>query len=48
MKLAFLGTPGMAVPSLQALVAAGHEVDIVITGADKRRGRGSELTANML
>ncbi len=46
MKLAFLGTPAMAVPSLRALVAAGHDIDIVVTGADKRRGRGSELTAS--
>jgi len=44
MRLAFLGTPAMAVPSLQALVAAAHDVAIVITGADKRRGRGSELS----
>ncbi len=42
MRLAFLGTPAMAVPSLQALVTAGHEVAVVVTGADKRRGRGSE------
>lgn len=46
MKLAFLGTPAMAVPSLQALVAAGHHVEVVVTGADKRRGRGSELSAS--
>ncbi len=44
MRLAFLGTPAMAVPSLHALVDAAHEVVIVITGADKRRGRGSELS----
>lgn len=46
MRLAFLGTPTMAVPSLRALVAAGHDVAIVITGADKRRGRGSEFSAS--
>ena len=46
MRLAFLGTPAMAVPSLQALVAAGHDVAVVITGADKRRGRGSEFSAS--
>lgn len=44
MRLVFLGTPAMAVPSLQALVAAGHEVGLVVTGVDKRRGRGSELS----
>ncbi|MCE9622016.1 MAG: methionyl-tRNA formyltransferase [Actinomycetia bacterium] len=44
MKLAFLGTPAMAVPSLQALFAAGHDIAVVVTGADKRRGRGSEVS----
>jgi methionyl-tRNA formyltransferase len=43
MRLAFLGTPAPAVPSLRALVEAGHEIDVVITRPDKRRGRGSEL-----
>ncbi|HUF99905.1 MAG TPA: methionyl-tRNA formyltransferase [Ilumatobacter sp.] len=41
MRLVYLGTPGMAVPPLEALVAEGHEVVLVVTGADKRRGRGS-------
>lgn len=41
MRLVFLGTPGMAVAPLEALVDAGHDVALVITGADKRRGRGS-------
>ena len=40
MKLVYLGTPAMAVPPLRALVAAGHDVALVVTGADKRRGRG--------
>jgi len=34
----------MAVPPLEALVAAGHDVALVVTGVDKRRGRGSELS----
>lgn len=46
MRLAFLGTPAMAVPSLQALVAAGHDIAVIVTGADKRRGRGSEFSAS--
>ena len=41
MRLVYLGTPEMAVPPLDALVAAGHDVLLVVTGADKRRGRGS-------
>jgi methionyl-tRNA formyltransferase len=43
-RLAFLGTPQMAVPSLRALVDAGHEVALVVTRADTRRGRGGEVT----
>ncbi|MDJ0769545.1 MAG: methionyl-tRNA formyltransferase [Ilumatobacter sp.] len=41
MRLVFLGTPAMAVPPLEALVEAGHEVVLVVTRPDKRRGRGS-------
>jgi methionyl-tRNA formyltransferase len=43
-RLAFLGTPEAAVPSLRALVDAGHEVEIVITRPDRKRGRGGELS----
>jgi methionyl-tRNA formyltransferase len=39
-RLAYLGTPAMAVPPLQALVASGWDVALVVTGADTRRGRG--------
>jgi methionyl-tRNA formyltransferase len=46
MHLAFLGTPEPAVASLRALVAAGHDVEIVITRPDRRRGRGARLTAS--
>ena len=41
MRLVYLGTPEMAVPPLEALVAAGHDVALVVTRLDKRRGRGS-------
>ena len=44
MKLVYLGTPDMAVPPLRALVEAGHEVALVVTRADKRRGRGGATT----
>ncbi len=40
MRLVYLGTPATAVPPLTALTAAGHDVALVVTGADKRRGRG--------
>jgi len=39
-RLAYLGTPELAVPPLRALVAAGHEVVLVVTRPDRRRGRG--------
>ena len=44
MRLVFLGTPSAAVPALEALVEAGHEVALVITRPDRRRGRGSSLS----
>ncbi len=44
MKLVYLGTPDMAVPPLQALVDAGHDIVLVVTRGDKRRGRGSGVT----
>src|SRR5688572_20122124 len=34
----------MAVPELRALVAAGHEIVLVVTRADRRRGRGATLS----
>ena len=46
MRLAFLGTPEAAVPSLKALVEAGHDIAIVITRPDRRRGRGAQLSSS--
>ena len=43
-RVAYLGTPELAVPPLKALVAAGIEVALVVTQPDRRRGRGSALT----
>jgi methionyl-tRNA formyltransferase len=43
-KLVYLGTPDMAVAPLRALVEAGHDVVLVVTRADKRRGRGGGVT----
>jgi methionyl-tRNA formyltransferase len=43
-RLAFLGTPDMAVPPLQALVDAGHEIAVCVTRPDRRRGRGGAVT----
>jgi methionyl-tRNA formyltransferase len=39
-RLVFLGTPADAVPPLQALVEAGHEIAFVVTQPDRRRSRG--------
>jgi len=46
MRLAFLGTPESAVPSLRALVEAGHDVAAVVTRPDGRRGRGTEPSSS--
>ncbi len=43
MRLLFWGTPSYAVPSLEALVAAGHSVVGVVSQPDRRRGRGQRL-----
>ena len=43
-RLAFLGTPDVAVEPLRALVGAGFDVVLVISGPDKRRGRGGSLS----
>ncbi len=39
----YLGTPQFAVPTLEAMVAAGHEVLAVYTQPDRPKGRGQEL-----
>lgn len=43
MKILFWGTPAYAVASLDALVAAGHELVGVVSQPDRRRGRGKAL-----
>jgi methionyl-tRNA formyltransferase len=43
-RLAYLGTPDMAVPPLRALVAAGHDIALCVTRPDRRRGRGGQTT----
>jgi methionyl-tRNA formyltransferase len=45
MKLVFCGTPLFAVPTLERLAAAGHELQLVVTQPDRPQGRGMELTA---
>lgn len=43
-RLIYLGTPEMAVAPLLALHDAGFEIVLVVTGAPKRRGRGTEVS----
>ena len=43
MKILFWGTPTYAVPTLDALHAAGHLIVGVVSQPDRRRGRGKQL-----
>ena len=45
-RLIFMGTPPFALPSLEALLAAGEEVAAVVTQPDRPRGRGQIVTAS--
>jgi methionyl-tRNA formyltransferase len=44
-KLIYCGTPGFAVPTLEALLAAGHEISLVVSQPDRPVGRAQQLTA---
>ena len=44
MRIAFLGTPDFAVPSLQMLIDEGYEVVGVFAQPDRPKGRGGKLT----
>jgi methionyl-tRNA formyltransferase len=46
MKLVFCGTPEFAVPTLDAVVKAGHEVALVVTQPDRAAGRGMGIQAS--
>ena len=43
MRLVFMGTPSFAVPTLAALVEAGHDMALVVTQPDKPKGRGMKF-----
>lgn len=45
MKLVFCGTPQFAVPTLEAVIEAGHEVRLVVTQPDRAVGREQEMQA---
>lgn len=42
-RIVYLGSPQIAVAPLRALVEAGHDVALVVTNPDARRGRGKQL-----
>jgi len=44
-RIVFMGTPDFAVPSLEALHAAGHDIVLVVTRQDKPQGRGRRMDA---
>ncbi len=45
MRVVFFGTPAFAVPTLQALVDAGHDVLAVVAQPDRPAGRGQQLVS---
>lgn len=44
MKIVYMGTPDFAVGPLEAILAAGHQVTLVVTQPDKQKGRGKEVS----
>ncbi len=48
MRVAFCGTPGFSIPSLDAVVSAGHEVSLVVSQPDRKRGRRAAPTPSPL
>ena len=46
LRLVFCGTPAFAVPALAAVVAAGHQVALVLTQPDRPSGRGMQLATS--
>lgn len=45
MRLVYCGTPSFAVPALEALHAAGHEIPLVVSQPDRPVGRSQQMTA---
>lgn len=43
MKIVYMGTPQFAVPALQALYDAGHEIAFVVSKADRPKDRGKKM-----
>ncbi len=45
MKVVFLGSGAFAIPSLEALIEAGHDVAALVTQPDREKGRGRALAS---
>jgi methionyl-tRNA formyltransferase len=45
LRIVFCATPSFAVPTLEALLAAGHEIPLVVSQPDRPVGRAQQLTA---
>ena len=43
MKIIFMGTPDFSVGTLESLIEAGHEIQLVVTQPDKPKGRGNAM-----
>lgn len=43
MHIVYMGTPQFAVPTLQKLIAEGHEIDLVVTQPDRKGNRGKVI-----
>jgi methionyl-tRNA formyltransferase len=48
LRLVFCGTPQFAVPTFEALVAAGHKIALVVSQPDRPVGRSQQLTAPLV
>ncbi len=44
LNIVFMGNPDFSVPSLECLASSRHNLQAVVTGSDKRRGRGGDRT----
>lgn len=43
MKVVYMGTPDFAVNTLEAVVGAGHQIQLVVTQPDRAKGRGKKM-----
>lgn len=46
MKIVFMGTPDISAGILKSLIAAGHEITLVVTQPDRPKGRSGQLQAS--